>query len=216
MSHNYHIDLASLSLKKFKNRLQTFEIIPSHKIILKKIDERFKEFEKQGIKNIEELFEKLRTKSRLNKFQKETKLPQEYLVKLRREIAFLIPKPKNLSVFSWADQSSIKKLEKIGIKDTKQLFEQAHSNPKLQKLINDSGVAELVKLSDLSRIFAVGPFYAKMFYESGFDSTKKIANTDPEKLYQKLIKLKEKDEYKRAIIRKWDIEFCVDYAKDLQ
>ncbi|MFA9404160.1 MAG: DUF4332 domain-containing protein, partial [Anaerolineales bacterium] len=61
MNDQYHIDLEEYSLNKFKNNLKSRDMIPSRVSLKDDLDERFKILEINGINNLKELIEELKT-----------------------------------------------------------------------------------------------------------------------------------------------------------
>ncbi len=125
-------------------------------------------------------------------FAETTGLPAEYLTVLRREVNSYQPKPINLRDFPGVDQEVILKLEKVGIKNTKQLFARVITEEDRivlaeQNQIEDAAILELTKLTDLARMKWVGPKFARLLVESDYDTVAKVINSDYEELYQNLV-----------------------------
>ncbi|MCK9346260.1 MAG: DUF4332 domain-containing protein, partial [Bacteroidales bacterium] len=111
-------------------------------------------------------------------------------------------------------------LDKAGIKDTVDLFDKVKT-PKNRKSfatetgISNSDLLKLTKLTDLSRIRWVGVMFARILYESGFDTLEKVANADYMELYYRIIQTnKEKNLYKGKIGLN-DMRLCVHAAKEV-
>ena len=71
---------------------------------------------------------------------------------------------------------------------------------------------ELVKLSDLSRLYGVGPVFAKLLYDAGMDSVEAIARADSPRLFDKLSKAYLAAGNSRVDFKERDIAFCIQMA----
>ena len=66
-----------------------------------------------------------------------------------------------------------------------------------QKLAGETGIplatiVELVKLSDLARIWGVGPVFARIIYDSGVDTVALVAEQEALAFRQEIQRLKQK------------------------
>ena len=125
MKDQYHINLEKYSLQKFKNNLRSRDMIPSRVILKDDLDERFQILENNGITNHKELIDTLKTKSKIEQFSKETGLSIEYLTILNREAKSYLPNPIRLDKFPGVPKKYVEKLEAMGIKNTRHLFNAA-------------------------------------------------------------------------------------------
>lgn len=220
MTDQYHIDLARFSLERFRNTLESGEVLAGRKILEEEIPERFEILESMGITNLEELIEVLKTKKRLERFSQESGLPQDYLVMLRREANSYVPKPANLTGFREVNPEYIDRLAAVGIKHTKHVFERASTKEdraELSSLVNVPGddLLELVKLSSLVRVSGVGPAFARMLFEAGIDTVEKLSDSSADELFQELVAISEERGYTRADFTVRDVQRCIDLARDL-
>ena len=195
-SSEYYIDLSNFSLEKFKHRIKTTRLLPSHIILQENIDERFSCIMKHAIGNLDQLKKTLKTKSDVQSFADKSGLPLDYLTVLRREVNSYQPKPIKLKDFPGVDLEAVSKLEQIGIKNTFQLFPevltpQNRSEFALENQIEDEDLLDLTKLTDVARLKWVGPKFARLLVESDYDTVEKIANSDYEKLYLDLMRINE-------------------------
>ena len=138
----------------------------------------------------------LRTKSKVQAFAYDTGLPVEYLTVLRREVNSYQPKPIRLQDFSGVDPEVVQELDQIGIKNTKQLFPHILSRQDRlefaqQHQIAYQDIVELTKLTDVARLKWVGPKFARLLLESGYDTVRKVANSDYAELYLTLNQVNE-------------------------
>ena len=79
MGDQYHIDIEQYGLQRFKNNLKSRDLIPSRVTLKDGLDENFRVLELNGITNLKELIDTLKTKSKLERFAEETGLSVEYL-----------------------------------------------------------------------------------------------------------------------------------------
>jgi hypothetical protein len=216
----YYIDLSSISIDSYKAKLKSSDLLPSRMILKDKLDERFNYFESIGISNVQELQQILKKKDKLAELPKVNFLSGDYLAILLREINSLHPKPNKIKEFIGISSDTVSKLEKIGIKDTVGLFDKVINTKSRKELaikasIADLEIMELTKLTDLSRIKWVGAMFARILFESGFDTVEKISKANHEDLYKKITQLnKERNLYKGNIGIK-DMKLCVNAAKEV-
>jgi len=217
MADDYYIDLEGFSLERFKEVLQTKDLLPGRMILKEQLDERFGLLDSVGIHNLQELWDALKTKQRLAGFADETGLSQEYLVLLRREVGSYIPKPVNLKELPDIEAETIERLASAGIKTTKHLFDRAKTKRQRAELSEELGippevVLEVVKLSDLVRIVGVGPVFARILYEAGVDSLEAFVTQSPEALLAKTQEVIVSRGYTPGNIREEDIVYCLETA----
>jgi len=217
MADDYYIDLEGFSLERFKEVLQTKDLLPGRMILKEQLDERFGLLDSVGIHNLQELWDALKTKQRLVGFADETGLSQEYLVLLRREVGSYIPKPVNLKELPDIEAETIERLASAGIKTTKHLFDRAKTKRQRAELSEELGippevVLEVVKLSDLVRIVGVGPVFARILYEAGVDSLEAFVTQSPEALLAKTQEVIVSRGYTPGNIREEDITYCLETA----
>lgn len=220
MATKYFIDIEQYSLTKYRNILEKSELLPGRRILYEKTKERFELLTKHGIKNLLMLVQALKSSDKIKQLSKETNIPADYLTILRREVNRLLPKPVSISDFPDADKSLIGKLNKKGIKNTLQLFEQCDTKKKRTAFAHEidvpiSALEELTQLSDLSRIWGVGPIFCRIFYETGTDTIKKVANANAQNLYDQLTEINKTKKYTKAKFTVKDVALCVDIAHDL-
>ncbi len=125
MGNQYHIDIEKYSLQRFKNNLASREMIPSRVSLKDELDERFKILEINGIKNLKELIDVLKTKPKIERFSKETGLTIEYLTLLKREAKSYLPNPNRIDKFPGIPTKYVDRLESEGIRNSRQLFNAA-------------------------------------------------------------------------------------------
>jgi predicted flap endonuclease-1-like 5' DNA nuclease len=220
MSDSYHINLKDISLDQYKQTLKKAELIPSRRILKEQIDQRFERLQTQGISNLEDLLSAAKNAKKIADLAKNTGLSEEYLTILRREVNALLPQPKNLRDFPGVEPSIVEKLAKSGIRNSKQLFLAARGKEERTQLaqaadIDPTGLLELVKLADLSRVYGVGPIFARLLFEGGADTVETLSQADSEQLFRQLEKRYLEAGYSKADFKERDIRFCIRMAKDL-
>jgi hypothetical protein len=216
----YYVDLSSISIEDYKNKIKVAYLPPSRKVLRENPDERFACFNKMGVKNVKELQQLLKKKDKFAELANESCFNQEYLTILLRELNSLLPKPNKIKEFPGIGEEISAKLEKAGIKDTAALFEKVKDETDRNKLANDTGIADedimmLAKLTDLSRIKWVGVTFARMLYDLGTDSVEKAAKADPVELHKQINQLSKEQSIYKGSIGLNDIRIFVDAAKDV-
>jgi hypothetical protein len=217
MSDSYHLDLQNISLDQYRQTLKAAELIPSRRILKERIDERIARLQAQGISNLAEFLTSVKSAAKIAELARKTDLSAEYLTLLRREVNALLPKPNNLRDFPGVDPATIEKLAVQGIKNSKQLFESALSREGRAVLASRAGIdagelLELVKLSDLSRIYGVGPVFARLLYDTGVDTVEAIARAESPRLFDRLAKAYLAAGNSRVDFKERDIAFCIQMA----
>lgn len=216
MNDQYHIDLEKYSLEKFKSNLKSRDLIPSRVSLKDDLDERFEILEINGISNIKELIEALKTKPKIESFSKQTGLSIEYLTLLRREAKSYLPNPIRLDKFSGIPAEYVANLEIAGITNSRQLFNEARSKEQRKQLSQTAGcpidiLNELVCLSDLSRAYGVGPVFARMIYDVGVETIEAFTELTADDF----IKIYEEKTRKKADFGAHEIQFSLELAKEL-
>jgi predicted flap endonuclease-1-like 5' DNA nuclease len=216
MGNQYQIDLEKYSLQRFKRSLQTRELIPSRSSLKDELDARFVILEDRGITNLKELTDVLKTKKKIEQFSKETGLSFEYLTLLNREAKSYLSKPIRLDKFLDIPTKYLERLDEVGIRNTKQLFNDAQNKNMRERLSDETDIPlkvlnELVGLSDLSRIYGVGPVFARMIYDVGIKSVQEFIENTAEDF----IRIYEEQTRKKADFGVGEIEFSLELAKEL-
>ncbi len=216
MNEQYYIDFEKFRLLKFKRSLQKRIMIPSRIILKEDIEERFRILDSNGINTLKELIDALKSKEKIESFSKKTGLSKEYLTVLKREANSFHPNPISLNKFPGIDTGTIESLEKLGIRNTKQYFNQVNCGKGTNQLAEEAKIStdrlnELASLSDLARLYGVGPVFARIIYDAGVDSVESFINYSA----LEFIRIYENKMEKKADFRKSDIDFCMEIAKEL-
>ena len=216
MSDQYQIDLEKYSLPQFKKSLQKRDMIPSRKSLKDELDSRFEALENCGITNLKELIDALNTKQKIEHFSQETGLSTQYLTLLNREAKSYLSKPIRLDKFPGLEPKYLNRLDALGIRNTRQLFVEAKDKSSRKRLSNETGIPmealnELTGLTDLSRVYGVGPVFARMIYDVGIHSVKKFINYTAEDF----IRIYEEQTQKKADFGIAEIQFSLELAREL-
>lgn len=217
MVENYHIDLEEFPLNKFKQELKDSEPLPSRKILKDHLDEKFGVLNENGVCNLQELVNLLKTPKKAREFAEKSGLPEDYLLILRREVNSYTPNPVNLDKFPGIEEKTLNKLNSARIKNTAHLFRRVKTLADRKKLaselkIDDSVLLELTKLTDLVRIKWVGPVFARIFLDSGVDTVQKVSEVDAKTFYKKLVEINRDKNYTKSTFILSDVELCVKVA----
>ena len=217
MSSQYHINPQKVSLKRFQASLESRELIPSRVMLKEKLQSRFSTIHSAGVNTLEDLIDVLKNKPKVEAFSKKTGLGIDYLTLLKREASSYFPNPVQLNKFPGVNSQAILKLEKAGIKNSKQLLDRAVEIGNRKALSSESGVSEddlneLIHLSDLSRLYGVGPVFARMLYNIGIDSVKSFIHHSAEDI----IKIYEEINKNKADFTLSDIQFTLEMARELE
>jgi nucleotidyltransferase/DNA polymerase involved in DNA repair len=180
------------------------------------LQSRFSTIHSAGVNTLEDLIGVLKSKPKVEDFSKKTGLSIDYLTLLKREASSYLPNPVPLNKFPGVNTQAISKLEETGIKNSKQLFDKAVEIEDRKALSSESSVSEadlneLVNLSDLSRLYGVGPVFARMLYNIGIDSVKSFIHHSAEEI----IKIYEDINKKKADFTLSDIQFTLEMAREL-
>jgi predicted flap endonuclease-1-like 5' DNA nuclease len=213
----YHIDLEKYTLKKFKHNLETRDMIPSRVSLKDNLDERFQVLENAGIINLQELLDVLKTKPKIEQFSQMTGLPIEYLTLLNREAKSYRPNPIRLVKYKSIAKTVVEKLATVGIKNTRQLFNATQEREAMARLADKTdnsikALVELVGLSDLARVYGVGPVFARMIYDVGIHSIQEFICYSAEDF----IEIYETKTHKKADFGVNEIEFSLVLARELE
>jgi hypothetical protein len=216
----YYIDLGSISIDNYKEKLESSDLLPGRMILKERLDERFNYFKSIGIKNVLELQQTLKKKDKLAELTKVNCLSEDYLVILLREINSIQPKSNKIKEFIGISSDTVSKLEKLGIKDTVGLFDKVKTPESRTELAFSAGIdiaeiLELTSLTDLSRIKWVRATFARMLYETGIDTVDKASKADYVKLHMKINQFNKERNFFKGQIGLHDVKLFVDAAKEV-
>jgi len=216
MNSRFHLDASKISLESFRRSLASRELIPSRVVLKENLDSRFEAIHTAKIQTLGDLIGALKTRPKVDAFSKKTGVDVQYLTLLKREAGSYFSNPVLLSKFPGVNARVISRLEKAGIKNSKQLFDKAFVTEDRVVLSTELGVPmqdldEIVCLSDLSRLYGVGPIFARIFLDVGIDSVKALIGHKPEGI----VRIYEDATGKKADFTVKDLLFTLEIAKEL-
>lgn len=185
----YYIDLSKISIAAYKSMLKTNYLIPSQRILREAIDERFDAIEALGIKNMAMLKQALKNKKSSIEFAKQSNIPENYVIVLRREIHSRHPSARKIIDYPDINASVKAELCDMDIKTSLNLYNAICTDQdKLAKKLNISNeqITHLAKLMDVTRLRYVSPIFATLLVYSDFDTVEKISKAAPEILYNQI------------------------------
>ena len=216
MNSQYNIDPEKISLNYFQNSLKSRKLIPSRVMLKEELDSRFKIIGAAGIDTIGDLTGALKSKTKIETFSKKTGVAIGYLTLLKREASSFFPNPVRLDKFPGVDSQAVMRLEKKGIKNSKHLFDKVMNEGRETLLsisgVSENGLNELFHLSDLSRLYGVGPVFARILFDIGIDSVGSFVKHDAEEI----VRIYEDINNKKADFTVSDIQFSLDIALMLE
>ena len=164
MKSTYHIDSSQFSLQQFKTDLLDRELIPSRKPLKENLEKNLGALERIGITTLEELISALKNKAKIKEVAQLTRVGEDYLILLRREVNSYFPNPVSLHKLSGISTEAAKRLSGLGLKNSKQLFERRGEDNTLSALVSDSGIKiealqKLSGMADLVRAYGVLALY---------------------------------------------------------
>ena len=217
MPGQYYINPEAYSLVKFQCSLESRELIPSRQLLRQNLEQNFNILHASGIKTIAVLLSRLKSKSKISEFAEQTGISVDYLTLLRREAKSYFPAPVKLARFIGVDQTLISKLEDRGINSSKKLYELAANQDHFTVFLEESGIcisdlSVLISLSDLSRLYGVGPTFAAVLFEAGIDSTQTLMKYTGEQIRSRY----EERTQRKADFTSRDIDFTLEIAKELE
>lgn len=138
--------------------------------------------------------------------------------KLRKQRITQTPLP--LKDFLKINPTHIEKLKAVGIRNAEQMIKAGKTPKKRQELSEKTGIPteailELVKLSDLTRIFGVKSIRARLYYDAGAETVEKMAKWNPAKLRTMLTAFVQKTGFNGIAPLPKEAEFTVKEAKRL-
>lgn len=215
MSKSYYIDEYSTSLDDLQARLEATDLIPSLQPLLDGLAGKMEVLKKAGINSVADLRVRLKNKKSLVSCAGYTGIDAEYLILLRRMVEGFFPKPQPLKIYEWLNKDVLVKLEKIGVRNTRHLYEAASSD--INKLVKDTGVgekelSEFMTLSDLSRIQWVSPTFARTLAAAGYTSAVKVATANPEMLCDAVMQANEGARFYKGKVGLRDIKRLITAA----
>lgn len=228
----YYLDLSAVSLQEFSDTITADNLSPGRVILLEEKDERFTKLGSLGITTLEELVGAVKTPRSVDRLAATSGIPAEYLTILRRQALSWKPKPVALNRFE-APKKLVDALAGIGIASGYDLYTVAaalqggsslgrFAPTTIEALAHqasvESAAAELARLAtmaDLTRIPGIGPVFAAIFVDIGVDSCEALSQSEASTLHEEVLAAAERVGYRGPSVTKWDVEFCIDFARRL-
>jgi predicted flap endonuclease-1-like 5' DNA nuclease len=129
-------------------------------------------------------------------------------------------KPSSLKDFQGVDPGYVAALAAAGIRNAEQMLKAGRTAADRQALARQTGVPneailELVKLSDLARIFGVKGVRARLYHDAGVDTVEKMARWDPGELRAMLVEFVERTCFEGIAPLPAEARFTVAQARRL-
>lgn len=212
----YAYNLSKISLDDFKNLLTTRYLIPSMRLLTEDIEHHFQQLKDHGIRTVEDLYKKTKTKKNAEQLSNETGIDLDYMVILRRMVSSYIPKPRKLEEYPDIDDGLLKEFHDIGIKTSLQLYDYMLGGSIADLVagleVADDTVQLLEDLMSVSRLRYVSPLFATVLVKSGYKSIDDIAGADPNKLHHDIKTTNLELQIYKGNIGDSDARFLVDDA----
>jgi hypothetical protein len=114
----------------------------------------------------------------------------------------------------------IGKLAERGIRDTEQMLRAGRTESDRRNLSKNTGVPvesvlELVKMSDLARIFGLKGVRARLYHDAGVDTVEKMSRTNPDELIRITTEFVERTGFEGIPPAPKEAQFTVKAAKNL-
>lgn len=217
----YYVDLSSITIDEYMEKLKTKTLIPSQKILKDSLEERLNYLKSLGISNVFDLEKTLKKKEKLLELAQAPCLSEEYLTVMLREIKGRQPKPRKLTDFTHIPEDALSKLLDIGIKTTAHLYDEVLTKENRKAFsekttIHPSTILELAQLTNLTRIQWVNTTFARVLYEAGYDTIEKVSSANHEVLYKEIKKLNEERNLYKGNIGLNDMKICVEAANEVK
>ena len=211
----YYIDDRATSLEDLRARLEATDLIPSHRQLLEEAANKMSLLKKAGVKCVADLRARLKSKKSLASLSADSGIDADYLMLLRRVVEGFFPKPQPLKAFDWVDEETIVKLDQSGVKNTRQLYDAASSDPNgfaENGGLRSEDLSELIALADLSRVQWVSPTFARTLVAAGFSSASEVSTANPETLYEAVMQANENGRFYKGKVGVRDIKRLIAAA----
>ena len=198
-------DLSMLSLAAYRELLQHQNLLPSRRMLLEGLEEKFARLQSHGIHSVAELLRALSTPAKIESAAAAIGIPINYLKVLKREAGALQPKPIPLRDFPGLPPEQLASLEAEGIKTSKAYCEAVREPD-----------GELYALCNLARINGVGANAAKMLFDAGYRSPADVAAATAEAMLSQIAADNTSHKYYQGTLGLKDMQFCIDMANLLE
>ena len=216
----YGIDPTLISMEEFRELTARRRMMPSRLMLQEQMEKRFGVLHRQGMENLGDLLRILGSKSKIEAFSRQTGLPMDYLVLLKREAGSYLVRPLPLSDFPGIPFEYLELLKSRGILSTRDFYEKLQTKQEQSAFSGNSGIPqyrlkEIFTLCELSRITGVGGVFARILYEAGIRSAEEVARMDPTALLERSRQVIETYGYEAGKLGEKDMHYGISYAKVL-
>ncbi len=220
MAVSYGLDLSQIKLDEFRTMLKEEDLLPSRVILRDNLDLHFDKLQTAGLITMQDLVNRLSTKRKVETFSETTGIPVDYLTILRRQARSYLVNPVNLKEIPGVIPETVQKLAKMGVTNSKHIFDRCLSPNQRIGLANElkvpiEEIIELAQLSDLARAGWVGPIFVRLLHSAGVHSIKELADSDAAELFQRTLHVNQKHNLTKAAYTQKDVLACIETAKKL-
>lgn len=218
MGYNYDLNF---TIEEYRDKLKHKTLIPSQKILLEAIDERFDYFKDLGIDHVMALEKLLKNKTKLLELSSAPCMTEKYLTTLLREIKGRRPKPRKLKDFIYLSKELILKLENANLKTTAKLYDHIDTDEKRKELseqldVSYDEILTIAMLTELTRIQWVSATFAYALYEAGYKTIDEVKKANHIKLYNDIKRLNDERQLYKGHIGLNDMKICIEAANEIE
>lgn len=217
---SFYIDLSKITLGEYKRRLKEEYLLPSQQKLKENTDEHFSRFTELGMQTMSDLNDAMKSKKKFADLLDKTKIPEDYLTVLRREIQSYHPALRKFSDFSVIDESLVSKLLELGYKTTKDFYPVILRADQRKEMSEKTGadlktIELLARFCDFTRIRYVNHNFAHWLTLTEFDSTERLKEADPEELLKQLNEQNKDKRFMKNSLGLNDMKFLVRDTRDI-
>ncbi len=142
-------------------------------------------------------------------------------LELRREMIDKVKKPMLLKEFIGVNRILLQRLEEMNIRNALDLISVSRTHAARKALATALGVTysdllDLVKMADLSRLFAVKAVRARLYLESGLDTLDKLAIQEAKGLHEAMVQFVTESQFNGIPTLPKEAEGTIAEAKKLE
>jgi uncharacterized protein DUF4332 len=208
----YDMDLSKISLEAYRQHLSSREMMPSRRILHEETDARFDALAAAGIGDIDALRKAIANPKRIGEMASKSGIPAQYLNILRREIGSLVPKRIKLSAFPGVDEGAIEKLSEIGVRNSKDFFDEMTQERAGQMGIGAEAYRDIRALCDIARISGMGGIAARILVDAGYRSVEDVQSAEAKTMHTATCTVNDEKAYYGGVLSVKDMQYCIDYA----
>ena len=217
---HYSLDPGRMELTELEDLIKEKDLLPGRVLLKKDLHENFLLLKKEGIRNLKELLSTLGSPAKLRQLAGSCGLDENWLILLKREAGSYIGKPFPLEKFPGIPYEYAEVLRSKGIRNTRELYEEMQLPGNMERWTEKTGIPlarlkELYILCDLSRINGVGPWFARILYQTGIHSVEVLAGSDAESQLKSYEKARQESNTALPALSTGDMKHCISYAKVL-